>query len=261
MDYTEYFFAIGFMFFMCWSPGPNTLLCAAHGNQHGWKGTFPLEIGMCIGFFTMAIMVGFGIEIVSQYQFLIESVRYVGAAYMLYLAYHIANTKTNSLDSQKDENHSEEHPPAKHTPAENGSEEHPSAKHALAENGSEEHPSAKHPSAQSLEGGLELSDQPLGPINGFLLQFVNPKGVIYFTILMGIYAPRIGSAFSVKIILALTTTLVGLGSVLFSSGAGVLLSKVFSTPESAKKVNFFLALVLAFVAIDIAFHDLLVSLL
>ena len=34
---------------MCFSPGPNNILCAAHGSQHGFKGTLPLISGMAVG--------------------------------------------------------------------------------------------------------------------------------------------------------------------------------------------------------------------
>jgi len=39
MDLSELALAAGFMFLMCWTPGPNTMLCAAHGNRHGWRAT------------------------------------------------------------------------------------------------------------------------------------------------------------------------------------------------------------------------------
>jgi threonine/homoserine/homoserine lactone efflux protein len=186
------------------------MLCAAHGNQHGWKKTLPLEIGMCVGFFVMATIVGFGIELIEQYEIIIDAVRYLGSAYMLYLAWHIAMARVEgtSVDS------------------------------------------------------IELKDEKaLGPVNGFFLQFINPKGLVYFTLLMGVYGPRIGSAFSIKILLVFSTTLVGLGSVLFWSGAGVFLSRIFSQPESARKVNIVLGLILAFVALDIAFHENITALL
>jgi threonine/homoserine/homoserine lactone efflux protein len=230
LDYSEYFFAIGFMFFMCWSPGPNTMLCAAHGNQHGWKKSLPLEFGMCVGFFVMASLVGFGIELIEQYETIIDAVRYLGSVYMLYLAWHIAMARV---------------------------EENTSEQSLVGDNDSDRE------IVESTSAGLiEFNDEKaLGPVNGFLLQFINPKGLVYFTLLMGVYGPRIGSTLSIKILLVFSTTLVGLGSVLFWSGAGVFLSRIFSQPESARKVNIVLGLILAFVALDIAFHENITALL
>jgi threonine/homoserine/homoserine lactone efflux protein len=88
-----------------------------------------------------------------------------------------------------------------------------------------------------------------------MLQFVNPKGLAFFVLLMGVYAPRLGDAFAVKLLLAATTTAIGVGSVLFWSATGVLLKRVFSDPASAHRVNLGLGAILALVALDIAFHE------
>jgi threonine/homoserine/homoserine lactone efflux protein len=202
MDLSEFILTIGFMFLMCWTPGPNTMLCAAHGNRHGWQGTLPLEAGMGVGFFTLGVIVGVGIEIVEEYRTALEVVKYVGTAYMLYLAYHIASA----------------------LPA-------------------------------GDEAAPPVAEVPLGPSTGFMLQFVNPKGIAFFVLLMGVYAPRLGDAFAVKLLLAATTTAIGVGSVLFWSATGVLLKRVFSDPASARRVNLALGALLGLVALDIAFHE------
>ena len=163
------------------------MLCAAHGNRHGWYGTMPLEAGMAAGFFSIAILVGGGVEFVRDNDVLLDAVKYIGAAYMLYLAVHIARAP---------------------------------------------------PIGQSVDHEA-VAEKPLGPLAGFLLQFVNPKIVV---------------------ILAATTTVIGVGSVLFWSGAGAVLRRVFAEPKSSARVNLGLGLILAFVAIDIAFHEQLYSL-
>jgi cysteine/O-acetylserine efflux protein len=196
------------MFFMCWTPGPNTMLCAAHGNRHGWYGTMPLEAGMAVGFFSIAILVGGGVEFVRDNDVLLDAVKYIGAAYMLYLAVHIARA-----------------PP-------------------IGQSGDHE----------------AVAEKPLGPLAGFLLQFVNPKSWVYFLLLMTEYASRLGEGFPIVVILAATTTVIGVGSVLFWSGAGAVLRRVFADPKSSARVNLGLGLILAFVAIDIAFHEQLYSL-
>ena len=43
---------------MCFSPGPNNILCAAHGSQHGFKGPLPLISGMAVGWSSLGIFVG-----------------------------------------------------------------------------------------------------------------------------------------------------------------------------------------------------------
>jgi threonine/homoserine/homoserine lactone efflux protein len=105
-----------------------------------------------------------------------------------------------------------------------------------------------------------VAEKPLGPLTGFLLQFVNPKSWVYFLLLMTEYASRLGEGFPIVVILAATTTVIGIGSVLFWSGAGAVLRRVFADPKSSARVNLGLGLILAFVAIDIAFHEQLYSL-
>lgn len=208
MDFSELALATGFMFLMCWTPGPNTMLCAAHANRHGWQATLPLEAGMAAGFFLLAVMVGAGIELVEQYRAAIEAVRYVGAGWMLYLAWQIAGAPQVASGAA---------PP--------------------------------------------VAEAPLGPATGFMLQFVNPKGIVYFVLLMGVYAPRLGEAFAIKVFLAGASAAIGVGSVLFWSGAGALLKRLFSDPASAWRVNLTLGATLALVALDIAFHEQLGALL
>ena len=157
---------------------------------------------MGVGFFTLAVIVGASIELVEQYRTALDVVKYVGAAYMLYLAYQIARA-----------------------------------------------------SPAGDEAALPMAEAPLGPTTGFMLQFVNPKGLAFFVLLMGVYAPRFGDAFAVKLLLAATTTAIGVGSVLFWSAAGVLLKRVFSDPVSARRVNLALGTLLGLVALDIAFHE------
>ena len=42
---------------MCFSPGPNNVLCAAHGSQHGFKATLTLISGMAVGWSTLGLFV------------------------------------------------------------------------------------------------------------------------------------------------------------------------------------------------------------
>ena len=43
---------------MCFTPGPNNVLCAAHGSQHGFRDTLPLIAGMAIGWSALGLFVG-----------------------------------------------------------------------------------------------------------------------------------------------------------------------------------------------------------
>ena len=49
MDVPLFIAALGFMIPMYFTPGPNNVLCAVHGSQHGIRATIPLISGMAVG--------------------------------------------------------------------------------------------------------------------------------------------------------------------------------------------------------------------
>ena len=51
---------------MCFTPGPNNLLCAAHGSQHGFRNTIPLTLGMAIGWSTLGIFVAIAADYIEK---------------------------------------------------------------------------------------------------------------------------------------------------------------------------------------------------
>ena len=79
---------------MCFTPGPNNLLCAAHGSQHGFRRTIPLTIGMAIGWSTLGIFVAIAADYIEEEQEIFRILTYFGAVYISYLAYNIATSST-----------------------------------------------------------------------------------------------------------------------------------------------------------------------
>ena len=58
MDQTLLLATLVFIIPMCFSPGPNNVLCAAHGSQHGFKATLTLISGMAVGWSALGLFVG-----------------------------------------------------------------------------------------------------------------------------------------------------------------------------------------------------------
>lgn len=94
---------VAFMVPMCFSPGPNNLLCAAHGSKHGFRNTIPLTLGMVTGWSTLGIGVGMASTIIEKNEDIFALLSWVGALYIAYLAYKMANTKLIDLDSKEPE--------------------------------------------------------------------------------------------------------------------------------------------------------------
>ncbi|MET1067933.1 MAG: LysE family translocator [Pseudomonas prosekii] len=75
------------------TPGPNNTLLLASGVNFGFNRTIPHMLGITCGLFVMVVAVGFGLGTVFQnYPLLYAALRYVGAAYLLYLAWKIAHS-------------------------------------------------------------------------------------------------------------------------------------------------------------------------
>lgn len=75
------------------TPGPNNTMLLASGVNFGFNRTIPHMLGIICGFFLLVVAVGFGLGAVFQaYPILYTVLRYVGAAYLLYLAWKIAHS-------------------------------------------------------------------------------------------------------------------------------------------------------------------------
>lgn len=73
------------------TPGPNTIMVTASGNAFGFQRSLPHIFGVTIGFALMQLIFGLGLGKVFQaYPVIHETLRYLGAAYLLYLAWRLA---------------------------------------------------------------------------------------------------------------------------------------------------------------------------
>ncbi|EPH0528243.1 lysE type translocator family protein [Pseudomonas aeruginosa] len=82
-----------FAFVTSVTPGPNNTMLLASGVNFGFVRSIPHILGISCGFFIMVMAVGFGLGTVFEaYPVLYTILRYVGAAYLLYLAWKIATS-------------------------------------------------------------------------------------------------------------------------------------------------------------------------
>ena len=74
------------------TPGPNHLMLMTSGENFGFRRTLPHLFGVVFGFCLMVALVGLGLgAIFTRFPALLPVMRYLGAAYMLWLAWKIAN--------------------------------------------------------------------------------------------------------------------------------------------------------------------------
>jgi threonine/homoserine/homoserine lactone efflux protein len=82
------------------TPGPNNVMVLASGLNFGFRRTVPHIFGIGIGFAVMIAAVGFGlVGALSATPTLHLALKFAGAAYLLHLAWRIANTDTTEAGS------------------------------------------------------------------------------------------------------------------------------------------------------------------
>ena len=103
MDIELLIASLAFIIPMCFSPGPNNVLCAAHGSQHGFRETLILISGMAFGWSTLGLFVAVATDLIEENQAVFDLLTYVGATYIAYLSYKIATSNTIEKDEEESE--------------------------------------------------------------------------------------------------------------------------------------------------------------
>lgn len=86
------FALIGFAFATSATPGPNNMMLLASGVNFGFRRTIPHMLGISLGHAFMVFLVGMGVaQIFSHTPLLETALKVVSVAYMLWLAWKIAN--------------------------------------------------------------------------------------------------------------------------------------------------------------------------
>ncbi|KRB22950.1 MULTISPECIES: LysE family translocator [Mesorhizobium] len=79
------------------TPGPNNLMLLASGVNFGITRTIPHMLGISIGFLVLLLAVGFGLgAVLTAFPALHNVLKVAGAAYLLYLAWKIATSRSLS---------------------------------------------------------------------------------------------------------------------------------------------------------------------
>lgn len=82
-----------FAFVTSITPGPNNLLLLSSGLNFGFRATYRHLAGLAFGFFIMLSASGLGLaHVFVAYPMLYSIMRWVGAAYLLYLSWQVATS-------------------------------------------------------------------------------------------------------------------------------------------------------------------------
>jgi threonine/homoserine/homoserine lactone efflux protein len=92
---------LGFVVVTLFTPGPNNTMLMSSGLNFGFRRGLPHLWGVSLGFAVMVLAVGLGLGAVFQaYPALYTILKYVGAAYLLYLAWQIATAGAPDPDGK-----------------------------------------------------------------------------------------------------------------------------------------------------------------
>lgn len=85
------------------TPGPNNIMLMTSGLNYGLRRALPHLFGVAIGFGAMVLAVGIGLGAVFEtYPALYPVIKYVGIAYLIYLAWVIASASPHDDQSGSD---------------------------------------------------------------------------------------------------------------------------------------------------------------
>lgn len=95
MTYDTFIALLVYAFVTSVTPGPNNFMLLASGVNFGFWRTFPHMCGIGFGFFTLLIGVGAGLgAVLAAFPQLHLVLKIAGGAYLLYLAWKIATSRT-----------------------------------------------------------------------------------------------------------------------------------------------------------------------
>jgi threonine/homoserine/homoserine lactone efflux protein len=103
--------ALGFAVAMAGTPGPNNAMLSSSGSLWGFRRTVPHMVGISIGFPAMLLAVAFGLGgALRAHPTVLTVMRWLGAAYLLYLAWRIATAAPETEAGHEDRGPSRRQP-------------------------------------------------------------------------------------------------------------------------------------------------------
>lgn len=197
MENIDFVSLIPFVFITTFTPGPNNIACTSMAINFGIKRSIGFLYGIYLGFLSILLLAGFFSNILLNSIPGLEAImRWVGAIYIMYLAYNILK-----LD------------------------------YSLQKNAQQAY--------------------PFGFSKGFLLQFLNPKGIIYALTLYSAFLYSIIGNPQFIILFAFILSSIGFLSLLLWASFGTIISHFLYKDRVRKIVNLLLALLLAYSAVKL----------
>lgn len=99
IDFTSLYMFIAASFLLCLAPGPDNIYVLTQGMTKSKKAAIVTTLGLCSGIIIHTSAAAFGISVVFQTsQVAFNLVKYIGAAYLLYIAYQAFRHRNEKID-------------------------------------------------------------------------------------------------------------------------------------------------------------------
>lgn len=216
--------ALAFAVSMAGTPGPNNAMLTSSGSLWGFRRTVPHMLGISIGFPLMLVAVAAGVGgILRDHPTVLTVLRWLGAAYLLYLAWRIATAQPRGRSQPQANGDSTGEPPT----ADRG----PAGEFQTADG--------------DRTASTRSRGRPLGVIQAALFQWVNPKAWLVTISAVATVASAAGHPSLVRalglagVFLAVTPPITA-----FWTLVGVGVSRVLSSERALRGFNVGMAMLL-----------------
>jgi threonine/homoserine/homoserine lactone efflux protein len=99
IETTQLLLFIGASFLLCLAPGPDNIYVLTQGMTKSKKAAIVTTFGLCTGLIIHTSAAAFGISVIFQTsEIAFNIVKYIGAAYLLYIAYQAFKYRNEPLD-------------------------------------------------------------------------------------------------------------------------------------------------------------------
>lgn len=90
---------LSYVFISTFTPGPNNIMSMTNATKFGFKKSLPFNLGVFIGFFIIMLLCSFlSVTLFSLIPSIKPFMTFIGAAYILWLAFKIYNSKTHKTN-------------------------------------------------------------------------------------------------------------------------------------------------------------------
>jgi cysteine/O-acetylserine efflux protein len=193
---TDFLATLTFVLISTFTPGPNNIASAAMGALHGYKNTLNFLVGITGGFLLVMFLCAWvSASFLTVFPALEPVLRYVGAAYILYLAYGILKA------------------------------------------------------SYSFDNGVA---RPMGFGNGFMLQLLNPKLLVYGLTLFSTFLAPISDEPPQLAVALVLLALASFCAISVWALFGTVIKTYLRHPRATLALNMILALFLVYTALDLA---------